>query len=77
MQIRFSGFPEIENLLGHCQFRNCTHTHEKHCALREAAKNGEILPRRLESYLRLQDEIAEAQQKLVLLRFSKAHPLKG
>ncbi|MEN8293675.1 small ribosomal subunit biogenesis GTPase RsgA [Acinetobacter radioresistens] len=57
------GFPEIENLLGHCQFRNCTHTHEKHCALREAAKNGEILPRRLESYLRLQDEIAEAQQK--------------
>jgi ribosome biogenesis GTPase / thiamine phosphate phosphatase len=57
------GFPEIENLLGHCQFRNCTHKHEKQCALRLAAAEGEILPRRLESYLRLVDEIAEAQQK--------------
>ncbi len=58
-----NGFVEIANLLGHCQFRNCTHTHEKHCALREAAAQGEILPRRLESYLRLIGEIAEAQQK--------------
>jgi ribosome biogenesis GTPase / thiamine phosphate phosphatase len=57
------GFPEIENLLGHCQFRNCTHKHEKQCALRLAAQNGEILARRLESFLRLIDEIAEAQQK--------------
>jgi ribosome biogenesis GTPase len=58
-----SGFPEIENLLGHCQFRNCTHKHEKQCALRQAAREGEILPRRLDSYLRLIDEITEAQQK--------------
>ena len=57
------GFPEIENLLGHCQFRNCTHKHEKQCALRLAAQNGEILQRRLDSYLRLIDEITEAQQK--------------
>lgn len=58
-----TGFPEIENLLGHCQFRNCTHKHEKQCALRQAADSGEILPRRLNSYLRLIDEITEAQQK--------------
>ncbi|MFH7804869.1 small ribosomal subunit biogenesis GTPase RsgA [Acinetobacter sp. YH12201] len=57
------GFPEIENLLGHCQFRNCTHKHEKQCALRQAAQSGEILQRRLDSYLRLMDEITEAQQK--------------
>ena len=57
------GFPEIENYLGHCQFRNCTHKHEKQCALRQAVAQGEILPRRLESYLRLVDEITEAQQK--------------
>ena len=57
------GFPEIENLLGYCQFRNCTHKHEKQCALRQAAQSGEILQRRLDSYLRLSDEIAEAQQK--------------
>ncbi|WP_347453165.1 small ribosomal subunit biogenesis GTPase RsgA [Acinetobacter thermotolerans] len=58
-----SGFPEIENLLGHCQFRNCTHKHERNCALKQAVENGEILQRRLDSYLRLIDEITEAQQK--------------
>lgn len=58
-----TGFPEIENLLGHCQFRNCTHKHEKQCALRQAADSGDILPRRLDSYLRLIYEITEAQQK--------------
>ncbi len=57
------GFPEIEAHLGYCQFRNCTHKHEKQCALRLAAQNGEILQRRLDSYLRLIDEITEAQQK--------------
>ena len=57
------GFPEIQNHLGYCQFRNCTHKHEKQCALRLAASDGEILPRRLDSFLRLMDEIAEAQQK--------------
>ena len=57
------GFPEISALLGHCQYRNCTHTHEKQCALKEGVKNSDILQRRLESYLRLVDEITEAQQK--------------
>ena len=58
-----TGFPEIETHLGHCQFRNCTHSHEKNCALKQAVDAGEILPRRLDSYLRLMDEIQEAQQK--------------
>ena len=57
------GFPEIAAHLGHCQFRNCTHTHEKQCALKNAVVAGEILPRRLESYLRLNEEIQDAQQK--------------
>ncbi|MDD2946394.1 MAG: small ribosomal subunit biogenesis GTPase RsgA [Acinetobacter sp.] len=60
------GFPEIENLLGHCQFRNCTHKHEKQCALRQAVESSEILQRRLDSYLRLIDEITEAQQKKLI-----------
>ena len=58
-----NGFREITNLLGHCQYRNCTHTHEKQCAIKQAVANHEILPRRLDSYLKLIDEIAEAQQK--------------
>ena len=58
-----TGFPDIETHLGLCQFRNCTHTHEKNCALKQAVDAGEVLPRRLDSYLRLLDEIQEAQQK--------------
>ena len=58
-----AGFPEISNLIGHCQYRNCTHTHEKQCAIKKAVQDGEILGRRHESYLRLIEEITEAQQK--------------
>ncbi len=58
-----AGFPEISERLGHCQYRNCTHTHEKKCALKQAVEQDQILERRLSSYLRLIDEITEAQQK--------------
>lgn len=51
------GFPEIQQFLGSCQFRNCTHTHEKKCALKDAVNDGKILSRRLESFLRLLDEV--------------------
>ncbi|WP_445116612.1 ribosome small subunit-dependent GTPase A [Acinetobacter sp. WZC-1] len=57
------GFPEISDRIGYCQYRNCTHTHERQCALKQAAASGEILPRRLNSYLQLIEEITEAQQK--------------
>lgn len=58
-----AGYPEIANFLGQCQFRNCTHKNEKNCALQNAVTTGDILPRRLDSFLRLYDEIQEAQQK--------------
>lgn len=53
------GFPDIQPFLGECQFRNCTHTHEKNCALKDAVVQGKILARRLESYLRLLAEVSE------------------
>ncbi|MDQ8936387.1 ribosome small subunit-dependent GTPase A [Acinetobacter rudis] len=56
------GFPEISAHLGYCQYRNCTHTHEKQCALKQAVSEGKILSRRLESYLRLLEEITEQQK---------------
>ncbi|MEB3753569.1 ribosome small subunit-dependent GTPase A [Acinetobacter sp. MD2(2019)] len=58
-----AGYPEIADLLGQCQFRNCTHKNAKNCALQNAATAGKILPRRLDSFLRLYDEISDAQQK--------------
>lgn len=53
------GFVEFGPYLGQCQFRNCTHTHEKSCALRQAAERGEISQRRLDSMIRL---LSERQQ---------------
>ncbi len=46
-------FPEIRRLVAHCQFNNCTHRDEPGCAVRAAAQNGMIDPRRYESYLRI------------------------
>ena len=46
-------FPELRELLQHCQFNDCTHTHEPGCAVRLALREGKIHPERYESYLRL------------------------
>lgn len=46
-------FPELRELVQHCQFNDCTHTHEPGCAVRRALDEGKIYPERYESYLRL------------------------
>ena len=46
-------FREIAPLVPKCQFNDCTHSHEPGCAVRKAAENGQIDPRRYDSYLRL------------------------
>lgn len=46
-------FPELRDLVQHCQFSDCTHTHEPHCAVLDAVKDGRVHPNRYESYLRL------------------------
>lgn len=58
----YAGFPEFQPLYGSCQFRNCTHQHEKKCALRLAADDGQIMMRRLESMNRLINELEEAEK---------------
>ena len=44
------GFREFRPLLGHCRFRDCQHQREPGCALQAALADGEIHPRRMESY---------------------------
>jgi ribosome biogenesis GTPase / thiamine phosphate phosphatase len=46
-------FPELRDLVQHCQFSDCTHIHEPACAVLAALKEGKIHPERYESYLRL------------------------
>ena len=44
-------FPEIQQLASQCQFYNCTHLHEPHCAVRQALAAGEIADSRYKSYV--------------------------
>lgn len=46
-------FPELAEFARACKFRNCTHTHEPACAVREGVEAGEISKGRYESYLRI------------------------
>jgi ribosome biogenesis GTPase len=46
-------FPELRNLVQHCQFSDCTHTHEPNCAVLAAVKEGHVSKERFDSFLRL------------------------
>lgn len=48
-------FPELRDLVAHCQFSDCTHTHEPKCAVLAAIKSGDVHPDRYASYLRLRE----------------------
>jgi ribosome biogenesis GTPase len=53
-------FPEIDARAATCAFRDCTHTAEPACAVREALAAGEIDEARWRSYLKLQREMRHA-----------------
>ena len=55
-------FPEFEPFLGECHFQPCTHLHEPGCAIMQAVEDGAIDPLRYESYVRMFDIEAEAQE---------------
>lgn len=45
-------FREMRPFLGHCDFNNCTHSHEPGCAVRAAVETGDVSPERYDSTLR-------------------------
>lgn len=50
-------FKEIFHFSAECRFNNCTHTHEPHCAVRDAVERHDISQSRYNSYLSmLEDE---------------------
>ena len=44
-------FPEMDRLLSQCRYKNCTHTHEPGCAVKEALTTEEVSSMRYNSYL--------------------------
>lgn len=50
-------FPEIAPLVSRCPFRDCSHTDEPECALREEVLAGRVSSRRYTSFLKLRQEL--------------------
>lgn len=49
-------FPEIFEYGHRCRYNNCTHTHEPHCAVKEAVEEHYIAASRYASYLSILDD---------------------
>lgn len=49
-------FESILDYAQNCQFKDCTHTHEKNCAILEAVENGEIDENSYSNFLKMEKE---------------------
>lgn len=49
-------FPEMDRLLPFCQYKNCTHTHEPGCAVKNNLEHGSVSLLRYNSYLSILDD---------------------
>lgn len=49
-------FPEMMKVMDGCRFKPCTHTHEPHCAVKQALEEGRISAERYGSYLGMLEE---------------------
>ncbi len=58
-----SSFQDVEELAKACRYRDCTHQKEPHCAVRKAIADGELDQNRLQSYFKLQRELAYMERK--------------
>jgi ribosome biogenesis GTPase / thiamine phosphate phosphatase len=52
-------FPEMKQRLNDCQFNNCMHTNEQHCAIKNALNKGSIAIDRYVSYMNILDTISD------------------
>jgi len=55
-----SCFPELRPFAANCRFADCTHIAEPGCAVKDAVKRGDVNADRFASYLKLRDELEEA-----------------
>lgn len=45
----YAGYRELQPVLGHCQFRDCKHLHEPHCAVKDLLASGAVKASRCDS----------------------------
>jgi len=57
-----AGFSDIVDLSKECRYSDCRHEGEPGCAVRRAIETGELESERLESYHKLQREVAAAER---------------
>jgi ribosome biogenesis GTPase len=57
-------YPEIEPFIGMCKFRNCLHSKEPNCAVKEAVEVGKINEKRYLSYISILKEIQGDEKRL-------------
>ena len=56
-------FGDVEQLANECRFSDCEHETEPGCAVREAIRSGTLPRERLESYRKLQRELARLERR--------------
>ena len=56
-------FADIEALTLKCRFSDCGHRSEPGCAVRAALDSGQFDEHRLDSYLRLKEELSQLQRR--------------
>jgi len=56
-------FPEIAEHAAGCKFRDCTHTHEPKCAVRDAVESGAISRQRFESFCRIRESLRDEEPR--------------
>jgi len=57
-------FPDIGNFAAECQFGDCSHETEPGCAVRVALDEGDLDPRRLNSYRTMEREVTHQERQL-------------
>lgn len=65
-------FKDIDELALQCKYSTCTHRVEPECAVLEAIEAGELEPKRLDNYYKLQKELKKVDRKAKKRRNRKA-----
>lgn len=56
-------FDDIEKWASQCKFRDCSHSHEHGCAVKQAVEDGLLDGQRLERWYKLHDELLEQEHR--------------